>query len=73
MWRDSKKALAEQDASLKGKRGSMLHVVSIADPAKLAEHKLDALPVWDGMAAANGRLYIASTDGSVLCLGESLE
>jgi hypothetical protein len=61
--------LAEQDAVLKGKRGSMLHVVSIADAAKLAEHKLDALPVWDGMAAANGRLYIALKDGSVLCLG----
>ena len=24
----------------------------------------------DGMAAANGRLYIATTDGGIVCLGE---
>jgi hypothetical protein len=25
------------------------------------------LPVFDGMAAANGNLYVATTDGRVLC------
>ena len=34
---------------------------------KLAEYKLDALPVFDTMAAANGRLYFATTDGKVRC------
>jgi len=33
----------------------------------MAEYKLDSLPVWDGMAAANGRLYLATKSGKVLC------
>jgi outer membrane protein assembly factor BamB len=65
--RDVQKQLAEQDAALLGKRGAMLWAVSPADGSRLAEVKLDAPPVWDGMAAANGRLYLATTDGKVRC------
>jgi len=25
------------------------------------------MPVWDGMAAAEGRLFLATTDGNVAC------
>lgn len=25
------------------------------------------MPVWDGLAAANGRLYLATEDGKVVC------
>ncbi len=60
--------LAEQDAVLDGSRGGLLRAISASDGKKLAEYKLPALPVWDGMVAANGRLYIASGDGSVTCL-----
>jgi len=28
------------------------------------------LPVWDGMAAANGQLYLAMKNGRVLCLAK---
>ena len=34
----------------------------------LAERNLDALPVFDGMAAAGGKLYIVAKDGKVTCL-----
>jgi hypothetical protein len=34
----------------------------------LAEMTLPSVPVWDGMAAAAGNLYIALTDGQILCL-----
>ena len=27
-------------------------------------------PVWDGMAVAQGRLYVASVDGKVTCYGK---
>ena len=53
---------------LEGRRGALLWVVSAKDGKKLAEHGLDASPVFDGMAAANGRLYLSTTDGKVSCL-----
>jgi len=31
--------------------------------------KLDSIPVWDGMAVAQGRLFIATKDGKVTCFG----
>lgn len=46
----------------------MLWVVSKADGAKLAERKLDSPPVFDGLVAAGGRLYMATRNGSVQCL-----
>jgi hypothetical protein len=33
----------------------------------VADYTLDAPPVFDGMAAANGRLYVVTTDGKVAC------
>jgi hypothetical protein len=36
---------------------------------KIAEHRLDSPPVFNGMAAAAGRLYIVTEDGGVVCIG----
>ena len=47
-----------------------LTAVSASDGTELAKHELDSLPVFDGMAAAYGRLYISMKDGSLLCLAE---
>jgi len=66
---DVQAKLAEQREVLDGTKGSVLWVASAADGQKLAEYKLDGLPVFDGMAAANGRLYLTMTDGRVLCYG----
>jgi len=46
-----------------------LLVLSTSDGRKLGEQKLPGPPVWDGVAAAYGRLYITLADGTVLCLG----
>jgi hypothetical protein len=35
----------------------------------LTEFVLDSSPVWDGMAAANGSLFLSTKDGQLLCLG----
>jgi len=59
---------AVQVASLRGKGGALLVSVSTADGKKLGELKLDASPVFDGLAAADGRLYLATTDGNLICL-----
>ena len=48
----------------------VLTVVSPADGKRLGRVKLPSSPVWDGLAVANGRLYVAAADGSVICLGK---
>jgi outer membrane protein assembly factor BamB len=59
--------LTEQEAALEGSKGGLLFVVSASDGRKIAEYELESLPVWDGMAAANNRLYIATKNGKILC------
>jgi len=54
-------------ASLEGRSGGLLCILNAEDGKKLAEHALPAPPVWNGMAAARGRLYITTQDGNVLC------
>ncbi len=56
-------------AALEGRRESKLWAVSAADGAKLAEHDLASEPIFDGLCAAGGRLYLATKTGEVLCFG----
>jgi hypothetical protein len=63
-----KAKLAEQAAAIEGKRGALLWAFSVSDGKKLAAWRLDSMPVFDGMAAANGKLFFASVDGKVVCL-----
>jgi outer membrane protein assembly factor BamB len=66
-----KEQLKEQDEALDGKRGASLFPVS-ADSGKMGEElKLGSPPVWDGMAVAQGKLYVATVDGKVLCFGKA--
>lgn len=52
-----------------GKKGALLWSVSAKDGRKLAEYKLKSLPVFDGMVAANAKLYVSTQDGHLLCMG----
>jgi outer membrane protein assembly factor BamB len=61
--------LDAQTAALEGRRGAVLWAVDAGSGTKLAETELDAMPVFDGMIAAGGKLYMATTDGRVVCLG----
>ena len=45
----------------------MLMSVSTESGEKLSELKLQASPVFDGMAAAEGKLFIVTMDGTVVC------
>ncbi|MBC8872583.1 MAG: PQQ-binding-like beta-propeller repeat protein [Planctomycetes bacterium] len=58
-------------ASFEGRKGAVLRAFSTANGKTLAEHKLDAPPVFDGLIAASGRLFMCTTDGRVVCLGEN--
>jgi outer membrane protein assembly factor BamB len=59
--------IRKQEAALEGKDGAVLRAVSAKDGETLAEYLLDAPPVFDGMAAAGGRLYLATTGGKLVC------
>jgi outer membrane protein assembly factor BamB len=65
------KELAEQDAALAGESGGSLLAVNTAKGEIGSELKLESPPVWDGMAIAQGRLYVASVDGKVRCFGKT--
>ena len=45
--------------------------VSASTGKKLAEYKLASLPVWDGMVAANGQLYLTTLKGDVVSFAEN--
>ena len=45
-----------------------LTVLAAADGRRLAARPTPA-PIWDGLAAASGRLVLATQDGAVVCLG----
>ena len=63
------KLLSDQDAALHGKQGGILKIVSAKTGKTIADIKVDALPTWDGMAAANRKLFFSTTDGRVICFG----
>jgi len=56
-------------ATYKGTEGGLVSVRSASNGEKVGQFDLDTAPVWDGMAAANGQLYISLENGSLLALG----
>ena len=62
----SEEQLVGLGESLAGHRGASLLTVSTADGSTLAETPLPAPPVWDGMAAAQGYLYLTLRNGTVV-------
>ena len=57
-------------AAFEGRMGAKLWAVSSIDGRKLAEYKLDSPPVFDGMAAAERRLYVSTRAGQLICMGK---
>ena len=55
-------------ATFEGRTAGMLHTASTGDGKPLAHRKLKSPPVWDGLAAAGGKLYMSAMDGSVTCM-----
>ncbi len=53
--------------AVEGRAGGVLAVFSTADGEMIASHRLAAPPAWDAMAAADGRLFLACKDGTLIC------
>ena len=51
-------------------RASGIRCYAAAGGKELGTAKLPSAPVFDGMAAANGRLYISTKDGRLRCFGK---
>jgi outer membrane protein assembly factor BamB len=51
------------------RKGGLLYRMDVTTGKKLAEHKLDAPPVFNGLAAASGRLFVSTTKGDIVCIG----
>jgi outer membrane protein assembly factor BamB len=64
---ETEQSLREQSEAYLGKKGALLLAVS-SEGQKLAAYRLESMPVFDGMAAVDGRLYLSTVDGKVLCL-----
>jgi outer membrane protein assembly factor BamB len=63
---EEKSTAANSNASRKAE----LLVVSAADGSVLARYALDASPLYDGMATAAGRLYMALENGRIVCMDQ---
>jgi outer membrane protein assembly factor BamB len=61
--------LAGEVVFVAGTQGRLI-ALAAADGKVIAERALPA-PVWDGLAASGGRLYVSTADGKVICLGAS--
>ena len=61
--------LEAQNESWLGKHGARVWVVSAENGEKLAEYKVDGIPVFDGMSAADGKVFMSMADGRVVCMG----
>ena len=57
-------------AAFEGRKGARLVALSTGDGKKLAETELGCPPVFDGLIAAGGRLFVSLTDGSIACFAD---
>jgi outer membrane protein assembly factor BamB len=57
----------ESLASFRGEKGVLLRMIDAADGRTLSEVPLDAMPVFDGMSAARGRIFVSLKNGQVQC------
>jgi len=55
-------------ASFEGRKGAVMLALSTKDGEQLARYELDSPPVFDGLSAAAGHLFISTTDGKVICM-----
>ena len=56
-------------AAFDGRKGGRLWALSVESGGKLAEYELPGEPVFDGLIAAGGHLYLSTRDGRLLCMG----
>ncbi len=58
-------------ASFDGRMGGELWALSKRSGEKITQIQLESPPVFDGMSAAAGGLYVSTVDGQVICYGST--
>ena len=53
--------------ALEGKRGACIWIVSAEDGKQLSQIKLDGVPVFDGMAATDNKVFVSLKNGKLVC------
>ena len=56
-------------AGFRGEKGVLLQVVSASNGKMVSTRKLSAMPVFDGLSVAGGKVFISLKDGTVECWG----
>jgi hypothetical protein len=56
-------------AAMAGQRDGRLTMISTADGTKIREIQLSSPPVFDGLIAAEGHLFLSTMDGRLICMG----
>jgi len=54
--------------AFEGRKGALLRVFSTVSGEQIAEYELHSPPVFNGMAAARGRLFLTTVDGHLVCM-----
>ena len=62
--------LSAQDAAIEGQQGAKLLTVNTETGEIEHTVELDTLPSWDGLAGAQGQLFLTTLDGRVMCFGK---
>jgi hypothetical protein len=58
------------EAVFLGRHGAALLLVDTTDGKQMAKYDLASSPVFDGMIAAQGRIFAALENGSLVCFGK---
>ena len=61
---------ADPYASFEGRKGGKLLAMKAANGKLIFERELESPPVFDGLIAANGKLFMTALDGSIVCYGK---
>ena len=64
---ENDEVFARQQELMEGKHGSLLKVMDKANGDELHSVELKHSPTWDGLIAANGYMFMTTTDGRVVC------
>jgi len=69
--KDNQKLLHAQNQAIRSSQGGKLTAISVNNGGLVQTITLDSGPVWDGMAVAYGKVYIAGKDGSIVALANN--
>ena len=56
--------------AFEGRKGGVLYAINPANGERIWKYELPVPPVFNGMIAAAGRLYVAMQDGKIACFGQ---